>query len=296
MLKGKTALLCPPTLPLQAFNARNGFLQSSYHVQILAMTSQLATPNLLDNYRNLAQKLRWSVLSVKGNADLFDKQFSNTHRTLNATEAASLPPYSNHSTVATTLLVTSGGSAQHRHLMQDAGIANATTATVTAAVAALNTDASGGNSTLSLLYVSTATISSDIQDLLYTLAVAAIIMAIVLTLHAILVLLYLYFVSPTLHPYLTFPRVEVTVGNLIVIALTFYSCLALGGARIDWLDSRAAAIVVITLLTVTSTLLLWFVALARMWVRPQVCMAWRDGRVHVRASGCSMQDLSPRRS
>ncbi|KAF5839309.1 hypothetical protein DUNSADRAFT_1085 [Dunaliella salina] len=50
----------------RAFSFRGGLLQSTYHVQFLAMTANLAAPGLSYSYRQLARFFRWSVLAVEG--------------------------------------------------------------------------------------------------------------------------------------------------------------------------------------------------------------------------------------
>eukprot|EP00983_Pelagomonas_calceolata_P070318 1150748-Pelagomonas_calceolata.AAC.3 len=45
----------------RAFSFRGGLLQSTYHVQFLAMTANLAVPGLSYSYRQLARFFRWWV-------------------------------------------------------------------------------------------------------------------------------------------------------------------------------------------------------------------------------------------
>ena len=74
------------------------------------------------------------------------------------------------------------------------------------------------------------------------------------------------FVSKTdgLHQLLRFPRLEFVVGGLLIVALTFYSGLALGsGDAAGWQDSRAAAVLVLLLLTAPYALFLWWLSLGR---------------------------------
>eukprot|EP00967_Tisochrysis_lutea_P072438 scaffold96533_cov18-Tisochrysis_lutea.AAC.1 len=52
----------------RAFSFRGGLLQSTYHVQFLAMTANLAVPGLSYSYRQLAR----SVLAVEG-GELFSQ-------------------------------------------------------------------------------------------------------------------------------------------------------------------------------------------------------------------------------
>ncbi|KAF5828001.1 hypothetical protein DUNSADRAFT_18375 [Dunaliella salina] len=56
----------------RAFSFRGGLLQSTYHVQFLAMTANLAVPGLSYSYRQLARFFRWSVLAVEG-GELFSQ-------------------------------------------------------------------------------------------------------------------------------------------------------------------------------------------------------------------------------
>ena len=41
--------------------AKGGLMQSSYHVQILAMSANIASPGISDTYRNIAKHFRWCV-------------------------------------------------------------------------------------------------------------------------------------------------------------------------------------------------------------------------------------------
>jgi hypothetical protein len=44
---------------------KSGLLQSSLHVQVIAMTGNLAASGLAVEYRRLVQSYRWSLLAVK---------------------------------------------------------------------------------------------------------------------------------------------------------------------------------------------------------------------------------------
>ncbi len=108
--------------------------------------------------------------------------------------------------------------------------------------------------------------SSNVQDLLYTLAVAVIMLAGVAVARFAAARLYCYFVSDKLHSFLAFPRIEMMVTGLVLVALTFYCALALGGPRADWSQSRAPAVVLMACIVLPYTLLLWWLALGRAWI------------------------------
>ena len=44
---------------LGAMAAPGALLQSSYHVQVLAMSGNLASPGISGSYRTIAKQLRW---------------------------------------------------------------------------------------------------------------------------------------------------------------------------------------------------------------------------------------------
>ena len=49
------------------------------------------------------------------------------------------------------------------------------------------------------------------QDLLYTVAVAALLLSCLIAVHAVAILMYKLLVGTELHPYLSFPRIEVVI-------------------------------------------------------------------------------------
>ncbi|GIM11186.1 hypothetical protein Vretimale_14730 [Volvox reticuliferus] len=57
--------------------SRWSVLQSTYHIQMLAMTANMASPGLSFGYRWVARHLRWSILSLKGNIPPLDEAFRN---------------------------------------------------------------------------------------------------------------------------------------------------------------------------------------------------------------------------
>jgi hypothetical protein len=46
----------------RALSVRGGLLQSAYHIQLLAMTANLAAPGISESYRELARFFRWWVM------------------------------------------------------------------------------------------------------------------------------------------------------------------------------------------------------------------------------------------
>lgn len=117
------------------------------------------------------------------------------------------------------------------------------------------------------------------QDLLYTLVVAAMLITAVAAGRLIAAVLYRLLVSPEPHPFLAFPRLETTIAGLILVALTFYSCMALGGPAADWHGSRTAAYCVLTIAVVPYAAFLWWLALARAWMVPQFTLVVSHTRV-----------------
>ncbi|GFR47873.1 hypothetical protein Agub_g9682, partial [Astrephomene gubernaculifera] len=67
---------------------RGTLLQSSYHVQLLAMSAYMASSGVGEQYRHFAAYFRWSVMSIKGNIRTLDAGFSNTVQDVNATALA----------------------------------------------------------------------------------------------------------------------------------------------------------------------------------------------------------------
>lgn len=59
----------------QALSARSSALQSGYHIQMLAMTSQLASDGIGTQFQTLSSYFKWSVLGVKGTVPGLDSKF-----------------------------------------------------------------------------------------------------------------------------------------------------------------------------------------------------------------------------
>lgn len=83
---------------------------------------------------------------------------------------------------------------------------------------------------------------------------------------------YVLFVWPTLHPYLAFPRVETLVAGLLIVALTFYSSLAINGPQSEWKDSKVAAVMILTCVTLPYALFMWWITWGRVVLHRRVSM------------------------
>ncbi|GLC48516.1 hypothetical protein PLESTB_000106600 [Pleodorina starrii] len=59
-----------------AMTKSSSILQSAYHIQVLSMSANLASPGVSATYRRVARFLRWSVMSIKGNLPVLDSAFS----------------------------------------------------------------------------------------------------------------------------------------------------------------------------------------------------------------------------
>lgn len=55
--------------------SKGSSLQSSFHLQMLAMSSQLASPGIGDSYRMIAKYFRWTMLGVRGSVPVLDGLF-----------------------------------------------------------------------------------------------------------------------------------------------------------------------------------------------------------------------------
>lgn len=109
----------------------------------------------------------------------------------------------------------------------------------------------------------------DMQGMPYTLAIAGLTLAAVAVLRLIASVLYVKLISKDPNPHLAFPRAETMYGTLVLVALTFYACMALGGPEEQWRNSRLAAALVLLLLVVPFGMFLWWLALARAWMVAQ---------------------------
>ncbi|GIL90872.1 hypothetical protein Vretifemale_18586 [Volvox reticuliferus] len=121
--------------------------------------------------------------------------------------------------------------------------------------------------------------STDTQSLLYSMSIAFIIMSAVFVLRLAVTLLHRWFRrAGDLHPHLAFPRHEMAVTGVLLIALTFYSGLALGEPKAGWVIGggaadaavcRKMAHVVLWLLVVPYGGFLWWLGLSRACMTPQ---------------------------
>ncbi|GIL53216.1 hypothetical protein Vafri_8873 [Volvox africanus] len=109
------------------------------------------------------------------------------------------------------------------------------------------------------------TIETETQDLPYTLAIAALLMVGLVCIHALIILLYKWFIGGELAPFLRFPRMEIRIAGPLLVAITFYSCLILG----QWEDSRVMAVLVLALLVLPYLLLLWWLTMCRWYLCEQ---------------------------
>lgn len=272
---------------LQALSAKSGLMQASYHVQMLAMSANLASPGVTDIYRQVARYFRWSVLGVKGSLpQAFDDSLSapatpNSFNTTtlrdaptgtNQAEASSPSPPQLSPAFAVSPSSSLRDNLEHMYTIyigQDApwlpwaGQAPQP-GTLKRNLQQQQQPQEQGSSSQAKWPASSP------QDLLYTAAIAAILMAAVIVLHACANWAYRRWVDPVLHPYMQFPRLEVCLAALLMVALTFYACLALGPRPTDnitsWRDSRALGIAVLCLLPVPFGVLLWWLALVRAYV------------------------------
>ncbi|GLI59757.1 hypothetical protein VaNZ11_001712 [Volvox africanus] len=109
------------------------------------------------------------------------------------------------------------------------------------------------------------TIEAEIQDLAYTLAIAALLMVGLVCIHTLIILLYKWFIGGELAPFLRFPRMEIRFAGPLLVAVTFYSCLILGQSE----DSLVMAVLVLALLVLPYLLLLWWLTMCRWYLCEQ---------------------------
>ncbi|GLC48527.1 hypothetical protein PLESTB_000107700 [Pleodorina starrii] len=121
--------------------------------------------------------------------------------------------------------------------------------------------AKGGNAT-----AGKPKLVTDAQNLPYTLAVAGILMVALIVGHLILVYLYRRFVHRDVHPLLRFPRAEMSLGGLLLVAVTFYSSLALSGSTGPLRGNRITATVVLALVVLPYLIVLWWLTLCRCYL------------------------------
>ncbi|KAG2437626.1 hypothetical protein HYH02_011265 [Chlamydomonas schloesseri] len=176
-------------------------------------------------------------------------------------------------------------SAKSLSLVEHAGAPLA--AAVAGGVFASATFASASASFLSAFSSRSSLLQSGyhIQDLLYTLAIAALLMTALVVAHLLLIGLWRLLVAydvcgaagnggEELHPVLRFPRAEMVLGGLLLVALTFYSALTLNGVKSPrWGDNSAAgrliAVLVLAVLVVPYGMLLWWLTACRWYLEEQ---------------------------
>ncbi|GLC71844.1 hypothetical protein PLESTF_001173100 [Pleodorina starrii] len=112
--------------------------------------------------------------------------------------------------------------------------------------------------------------SKSSQDLLWTLAFAGFLTGGLFVGHCVVIVLYKLLIGPDLPPILIFPRVEMDTIGLLVVAVTFFSCLALGGSRIEWNKNQIVAACVLGLLVLPYFMLVWWLTFCRWYLVEKV--------------------------
>ncbi|GIM13091.1 hypothetical protein Vretimale_16258 [Volvox reticuliferus] len=351
---------------LSVLASRWSVLQSAYHIQMLAMSANMASPGVSSGYRRVARYLRWSLMSIKGNIPLLDKAFKNPKevnvsdivntnlgaelKSANGTNggppmppASPKPPYlpnplegpprrsrartlisSNEKapplamgtaglsssppsppaelTAGRDVLIAwlmsmsefssgnSSSSKDNTECNSDGNITGSnfyfTNSYVIGGAAAagnsravvgvdssgrvLNTSDNGGRPPPAPSQAGASTgnimILADMQDLLYTIATAAILMGGLVLGHALVNLLYCRFISRELPALLHFPRAEMTFGGLLLVSITFYSSFALGGPAAQWGSSRTPAALVMSCIVMPYLVLVWWLTVCRWYL------------------------------
>ncbi|GIL53224.1 hypothetical protein Vafri_8873 [Volvox africanus] len=68
--------------------SHSSLLQSAYHIQMLAMSINLASRGVSEMYERLPEVLRWSLMGIQGNLPALDNMFSSS-KTTNTTDTVS---------------------------------------------------------------------------------------------------------------------------------------------------------------------------------------------------------------
>ena len=118
---------------------------------------------------------------------------------------------------------------------------------------------------------SSTTPSSGQEDLLYTLVIAVMLMAIFTLTHVLFNLIYQWVVDDVLPGSLILPGLETQLLCLVLMALTFPDFMSLGPppvVKAGFVHTRGMAILVVLLLLVPFTIFLWWITLARVLMGP----------------------------
>ncbi|MEW5302313.1 MAG: hypothetical protein WDW36_005113 [Sanguina aurantia] len=211
----------------KAMVSKGSSLQSSFHLQMLAMSSQLASPGIGDSYRMIAKYFRWTMLGVRGSVPVLDGLFSNSAKNVSAVTAAqnSDPGFWPSVTVASPPPPSTSSnttSSSRRRASSSSG--------------------SSGNSSSAILQGSGLVLVVTTQELLYTLAIAGLLMVALTLLRSALAFLYLRYVDPSLlAQFLEFPRLEAMAAGALIMALTFNASVALVGPESDVSDAPVSS-------------------------------------------------------
>ncbi|EFJ45307.1 hypothetical protein VOLCADRAFT_94393 [Volvox carteri f. nagariensis] len=128
----------------------------------------------------------------------------------------------------------------------------------------------------------------DEQDLVYTTAVALIIFGGLLLAHAIAIVLFkLIMRRKELPPILQFPRVEVDMAGLLLVALTYFSFDAL--AQPGFGRNQIVAVLVLTIAVLPYFLLLWWITSCR-WYLEETPIQKNSGSLMSECLNCPRQD------
>ncbi|GIL53228.1 hypothetical protein Vafri_8873 [Volvox africanus] len=109
------------------------------------------------------------------------------------------------------------------------------------------------------------------QNLVYTVATAAILMGLLMLCHGLANVIYRVYIGPDLPEAFHFPRVEFSLASPILVAVTFYSCNALGNPDVD--EGRIyglPAVLLLVCVVLPYVLLFWWLTVCRWYLMEKV--------------------------
>ncbi|KXZ42853.1 hypothetical protein GPECTOR_114g304 [Gonium pectorale] len=263
----------------QVIRAKGSMLQGSFHLQMLTMTMYLASPGIGSEYAKYATEFRYAILGVKGQLGPVDNALPSNEQAVSAGDQAraaagdlwpanaslpftATPPPPSPASASFTAEELNAPTIGSEPLRVDAAAAAARRRTLQQLLQGNNATAAAPPPPPPL----PPPFSTSAQDIVYCLVIATILLAAVAALRLAAALAYRRFVSEEPHAFLAFPRVEMTVLGLVLVALAFYCSLAFGGTNAA---SRLVASLVTGLLVVPYGVFLWWLVIARAWMVPE---------------------------
>lgn len=244
----------------QIWSARSNLLRAGYHFQILAMTSQLAVPKISPAYKELVSSLGWTLLKRT-----YDTASSGIQS--NGTSGPSVTP--TRRLMETTDVAPPEVAEWVSNLTQVYGGYSVASPPPPLVSQVLVDEGCGEGAALQACR---AAATNLLEELRYTLASAAVMIAIALGLHAVVLLGWRMFRSHVpVPPALRWPCLEVVLMAVLMVAMSYFASQSVHGGPAAGKDqdtrARLGGLLVLILVVLPYMVLLYVLAYLKCWKR-----------------------------